>query len=335
MKNKPTYEELEKRISELERVVSHTGILQSQVLHRISVPTFAIDKYHEVIYWNTALEKLTGISQRDVVGTNHHWQAFYPLQQPTMADFVVDNMHEDVIASFYEGKYRKSALAESAYETEDYFPLVGKWLSLTASPISNVNGDIIGAVETILDITEKKKLEGVIREKERFYKESSMTDALTKLYNSRKFFSLLTQETQRANRYKHPLSLILLDVDNFKDYNDQHGHLEGDNALRVLAAVTKKALRGTDTAFRYGGEEFTVLLPETTCEDAMEVAERILKNVENSILSKTSPLKNKLTVSVGATGYILEEEITTFLKRANAAMYEAKRNGKNCTYLAE
>jgi diguanylate cyclase (GGDEF)-like protein len=126
-----------------------------------------------------------------------------------------------------------------------------------------------------------------------------------------------------------------VDVDNFKDYNDQHGHLEGDNALRVLAAVTKKALRGTDTAFRYAGEEFTVLLPETTSEDAMEVAERILKNVENSILSKTSPLKNKLTVSVGATGYIPEEEITTFLKRADAALYEAKKKGKNCTYFAE
>ncbi len=315
--------------------MTSSGVVLSEVLYQLSVPIYVIDRNHTVIHWNMALEKLTGIPQREVVGTNQHWRAFYPLQRPTMADFVVDNMHEDVIASFYEGKYRKSALVESGYEAEDYFPSVGKWLSLTATPILNGNGDIIGAAEILLDITEKKKMEGTLREKERIYKESSMTDSLTKLYNSRKFFSLLTQEIQRANRYKHPLSLILVDVDNFKDYNDQHGHLEGDNALKVLAALTKKALRRTDTAFRYGGEEFTVLLPETTCEDAMEVAERILKNVENSILSKTSPLKNKLTVSVGATGYILEEEITTFLKRADAALYEAKKKGKNCTYLAE
>ncbi len=305
-----------------------------QMLHTIPVPTFALDRNHKVVHWNMALEKLTGLSATDMLGTNHQWKAFYSSERPVLADLVMGHVAEEVIRGFYEGKIRKSLLVESAYEAEDYFPSVDKWLLLTAAPITNGNGDTIGAAETVLDITEKKKLEGTLREKERFYKESSLTDSLTKLYNSRKFFSLLNQETQRANRYKHPLSLIVVDIDNFKDYNDQHGHLEGDNALKVLAAVTKKALRRTDTAFRYGGEEFTVLLPETTCDDAMEVAERILKNVENSILSKTSPLKNKLTVSVGATGYLLEEDLTIFLKRANAAMYEAKKKGKNCTYLA-
>ncbi len=311
------------------------GIFLSQMLRTSPVPTFAIDKNHVVVHRNMALEKLTGLSAKDMLGTCQHWRAFYSYERPILADLVMGNLVEEVIKSFYEGKYRKSLLVESAYEAEDYFHSMNKWLSVAATPISNAYGGIIGAVETISDITEKKKLEEALREKERIYRESSMRDSLTKLYNSRKFFGLLAQETQRANRYMHPLSLILLDVDNFKDYNDQHGHLEGDNALRVLAAVTKKALRQTDTAFRYGGEEFAVLLPETAFDDAMEVAERILKNVENSILSKTSPLKNKLTVSIGATGHIPEEEITTFLKRADAAVYEAKKKGKNCTYFAK
>jgi diguanylate cyclase (GGDEF)-like protein len=335
MRNQPTFEELEKRNRVVERQLDNDRMFLFQILQTTPVPTFALDKRHRVVHWNMALEKLTGLSATDMVGTNQQWKAFYPSERPVLADLVLGNVAEEVISSFYEGKYKKSLLVDSAYEAEEYFPSIDKWLALTATPISNDYGEIIGAAETVVDISEKKTLEGTLREKERIYKESSMKDPLTKLYNSRKFYSELAQETQRANRYKHPLSLILMDVDNFKDYNDQHGHLEGDNALRVLAAVTKKALRGTDTAFRFAGEEFTILLPETTCEDAMEVAERILKDVENSILSKTSPLKNKLTVSVGATGYILEEEISTFLKRANAAMYEAKRKGKNCTHFAE
>jgi diguanylate cyclase (GGDEF)-like protein len=127
---------------------------------------------------------------------------------------------------------------------------------------------------------------------------------------------------------------MLLDVDNFKGYNDTFGHLEGDKALKVLATVTRKALRRTDAAFRYGGEEFMIILPETRGENAMEVAERIRKNFENSIFSSPSQLKAQMTVSIGVTGYISPEEITTFLKRADSAMNEAKKKGKNCIHLA-
>lgn len=302
----------------------------SEMLHRIPVPTFVIDLNHNVQHWNLAMEKLTGLRAVDVLGTNRQWKAFYSSPRPVLADLVVDNVREEDIRSSYEGKYWQSSLVESAYEAEDFFPSVGKWLSLTATPIKNKAGEIIGAAETIFDITEKKAAEAALRESERKYRELSVTDSLTKLYNSRKFFRELILETQRANRYNTPLSLILLDIDNFKSYNDEFGHMEGDRALAVLADVIKKDLRRVDNGFRYGGEEFTVLLPETGIEGALKVADRIRKDFEDAVDIESTQLKTRMTVSVGVAEYLSGEEVAVFVKRADGAMYKAKKNNKNC-----
>ncbi|MEJ2221010.1 MAG: diguanylate cyclase [Desulfobacterales bacterium] len=104
------------------------------------------------------------------------------------------------------------------------------------------------------------------------------TDGLTKLYNSRSFYSQLELEVDRYNRYKHPLSLLLLDIDNFKEFNDNFGHLEGDKVLVRFSQIIKSCLRTNDSAYRYGGEEFTVILPETNGDEAKTVAQRIRSN---------------------------------------------------------
>ena len=96
----------------------------------------------------------------------------------------------------------------------------------------------------------------------------AITDGLTKLYNSRSFYSQLELEVDRFNRYRHPLSLLLLDIDHFKNYNDTYGHLEGDKVLVRFSQIIKSCLRANDSAYRYGGEEFTVILPETGGEKA-------------------------------------------------------------------
>ena len=103
----------------------------------------------------------------------------------------------------------------------------------------------------------------------------AVTDGLTKLYNSRSFYSQLETEVDRFNRYKHPLALLLLDLDHFKRYNDNHGHLEGDKVLVRFSQIIKSCLRTNDSAYRYGGEEFTVILPETAGAEARTVAQRI------------------------------------------------------------
>jgi len=102
----------------------------------------------------------------------------------------------------------------------------------------------------------------------------AVTDGLTKLYNSRSFYSQLETEVDRVNRYKHPLSLLLLDLDHFKEYNDSYGHLEGDKVLVRFSQIIKSCLRTNDSAYRYGGEEFTVILPETGAADPGSAGER-------------------------------------------------------------
>ncbi|MGQ9661931.1 MAG: diguanylate cyclase [Kiritimatiellia bacterium] len=156
----------------------------------------------------------------------------------------------------------------------------------------------------------------------------AITDGLTRLYNSRHFYSQLKLEVERAYRYKRPLSLLLLDVDNFKLYNDAHGHLKGDCALIKIADILKTCLRSMDTAYRYGGEEFTVILPETTGQAAATVAERIRATVENTDFDPPAPV-GRVTVSIGVTSYYRGEDLQEFVRRADKAMYRMKKVGRN------
>lgn len=160
-------------------------------------------------------------------------------------------------------------------------------------------------------------------------KELSITDGLTKLYNSRHFYTQLKREVGRADRYLHPLSLLLLDIDNFKIFNDSFGHLEGDKVLAQIADTITSLLRKIDTAYRYGGEEFTVILPEATCEQTAIVAERIRKAVRNLSFSPEFGQEISITISIGVAEYCPQEEIPALVKRADRAMYISKQEGRD------
>ena len=157
----------------------------------------------------------------------------------------------------------------------------------------------------------------------------AVTDGLTKLYNSRSFYSQLETEVDRFNRYKHPLALLLLDLDHFKDYNDTYGHLEGDKVLVRFSQIIKTCLRANDTAYRYGGEEFTVILPETGGDEAGLVAQRIRAALETERFSPINGKEVKITISIGVTEYQTKEELSTFIQRADRAMYRSKQKGRN------
>jgi diguanylate cyclase (GGDEF)-like protein len=157
----------------------------------------------------------------------------------------------------------------------------------------------------------------------------AITDGLTKLHNSRSFYSQIEVEVDRFNRYKHPLSLLLLDIDHFKHYNDTFGHLEGDKVLVRISQIIRSCLRKLDTAYRYGGEEFTVILPETTCEEARNVAERIRNAVKVEKFDPDTEDDIIITISIGVTQYSPEEELSAFIQRADKAMYSSKQNGRN------
>ena len=159
--------------------------------------------------------------------------------------------------------------------------------------------------------------------------ELAITDGLTKFFNSRYFYNQLEVETDRANRYDHPLSLLLIDIDHFKRINDAHGHLEGDKVLVRFSKLVKSCLRAIDSAYRYGGEEFTVLLPETTGKEALNVAERIRKLTEAEKMIPEGKEPCTVTISIGVTEYLKKENLNQFIKRADEAMYLSKEKGRN------
>ncbi|SHJ12415.1 diguanylate cyclase (GGDEF) domain-containing protein [Desulfatibacillum alkenivorans DSM 16219] len=168
---------------------------------------------------------------------------------------------------------------------------------------------------------EREKLMGKLQE-------LAVTDGLTKLYNSRHFYETLDVEIRRARRYGRPLSLLLFDIDKFKNFNDTYGHIEGDRALARIARAVQDCIRLTDTAFRYGGEEFTVLMPETDEEEALGVGQRVCEEVRD-LVHRADAEEVHLTISVGVTQCTPGEDLADMVKRVDEAMYKAKRAGGN------
>jgi diguanylate cyclase (GGDEF)-like protein len=154
----------------------------------------------------------------------------------------------------------------------------------------------------------------------------SITDHLTGLYNTRHLFTVLERELERAQRYGHPLALIMLDADGLKQVNDRLGHQQGDRHLRMLGDVLKQNLRSSDWAFRYAGDEFALLLPQTTASEASILGERL-----RAIVAKDCAIPAlELTISVGVAAFPLHANtVEALVAAADAALYASKRAGKN------
>lgn len=157
----------------------------------------------------------------------------------------------------------------------------------------------------------------------------SITDDLTGLFNARHFFQQLPNELNRAARYGHAVSLIVLDLDHFKRVNDAYGHQEGDRVLQHVATIIRSAIRESDTAYRYGGEEFAIVLPETAADSAMLVAERLRQAMPSMPVASANGDLLRITGSMGIAQREEAEDAQSFLKRADMAMYAAKQEGRN------
>jgi len=161
----------------------------------------------------------------------------------------------------------------------------------------------------------------------------SYTDDLTGIYNHRFFVEQLTREVERHRRYSTPLSLLMIDIDYFKHYNDANGHLAGDQVLKAIALLIERGARQTDIVARYGGEEFAAILTNTGRTGAFEIAERVRRNVADTRFPNESAQPNKdLTVSVGvATISSSISTLTDLIREADHALYRAKKAGRNRT----
>ncbi|MEP6900264.1 MAG: diguanylate cyclase [Actinomycetota bacterium] len=157
------------------------------------------------------------------------------------------------------------------------------------------------------------------------FEQLSLTDSLTGLLNRRYLEERLAEEIKRSNRYGYPMSFMMIDVDNFKSFNDDFGHTEGDKALTIVGRCLRETLRSADVPARYGGEEFSILLPQTTSTEAATIAERLRENVES-----TEFPNRQITVSIGIASCCLElNSAHELIVAADNALYEAKRRGKN------
>lgn len=158
----------------------------------------------------------------------------------------------------------------------------------------------------------------------------SETDSLTGIFNRRKFLDQLGRRFREFKRYARPAALVIFDIDYFKRINDGFGHSTGDEVLCRLTGNCSAQLRQADSLYRIGGEEFAVLLPETDAEDACRQAER-LRKVSEQLEVQSGKGAAKITISVGVSEFLgMDASIEDLMKRADAALYEAKRNGRNC-----
>ena len=169
------------------------------------------------------------------------------------------------------------------------------------------------------------KLYWVLLEKEEKLERLSLTDDLTGLPNRRGVMSFLEFEISKSKRYGEPLSVALLDLDDFKTINDTYGHLVGDTVLREFAALMRSKLRASDIVGRWGGEEFLVIMPNTDLRTAVGVIERLRKEVSERYFDPVG----KLSVSAGETELREEDDIDSVIRRADENLYRAKREGKN------
>ncbi len=200
---------------------------------------------------------------------------------------------------------------------------------IPSAVLDEIQNNIQCIIESF-DIPDANKIE-VIKKINFMYtqtKNMSITDALTRLYNRRHFELEFNKEYKRSKRYGCDLSLAIIDIDYFKKINDEYGHLCGDYILKEIAFIIKDNFRQTDTLFRYGGEEFAVILTETSAQNAPVPLERLRKRIEKNVFKFDGQSLN-ITVSIGVSSKTDFENPDGMFADADKALYEAKNDGRN------
>ncbi len=243
-----------------------------------------------------------------------------------MSSSVIDEILEEAHTALEEGAINFGMNIGEARPVQEILQEANIRLSLLNLDYDQVNKELVKAKVAL------EKLTRELQEKNKLLKELADLDGLTGLYNNRFFQSALDREINRTIRQKYPLSLLLIDIDHFKRFNDDHGHLVGDFVLAEFAKTLSENLREYDILARYGGEEFVVILPETSSQDAVVVAEKLRKAVESRAFREDGNVY-KVTSSFGVTtrdGSVEEgPSKMQLIKMADEALYDAKKKGRN------
>ncbi len=311
IENREYQRQLETRVREatqdLERTnreLRETKEYLESLFHSTLDAIFTVDPEGQVSFVNEGTVLLLGYSREECLGA-------------PASRFYLGGADE----ARHIGRLLESQQSLRSYETEfrhkdgSVIPV-----NVSVSQVKGPSGEITSTLMICKDITEQKRLEQQL-------KEISIKDSLTGLFNQGYFYDRLEAEIERARRQSHPLSLVLFDIDQFKTYNDCHGHLEGDKVLMTAGQVVMECTREhVDLGFRYGGDEFTVILPEADEEQARSISERIRSTFEGKHF-------DGLTLSLGLMSYRQGYSLRTFIQFADAMMYDAKRSGGNRVYV--
>jgi diguanylate cyclase (GGDEF)-like protein/PAS domain S-box-containing protein len=289
------------------------GVILPHLVDACPDAIIGVNREGVVTIFNPAAAALTGHAMEAALG-RMHITGFYR---------DIKNARDVKAAIYSEGFGGKNRLV--GYETE-IVDQVGTVIPIRLSAALLVeNGQEMGSVGFFHDMTVQKRLEEKLRT-------LSITDGLTGLYNQRHFYTCLSNELARAIRHNRPLSIIGFDLDKFKQCNDTYGHLEGDNVLRLIGNILNTETRKSDLSFRYGGDEFFVLLPETNREQTIIAAEKILRIFSarwpyDSVAGKDGQFS--VGLSMGVVQRTDETDIRELIKKVDLMIYAAKKSGGN------
>jgi len=285
-----------------------------QIVEGSPTPIFVIDKKHIVRYWNKACGSLTGISADKMIGTKKQWMAFYPKERYVMADFIVDKSPEEKIDHYYTGKYKKSALIDGAYDAENFFPNLGKkgkWLFFTAAPLKDSKGNIIGAIETLQDITKRKKAEEEIKKN---YEKLKKTDELK---------SILLRDV--SHELKTPTSLITLVSNLLKSEfkKEKTDNQKINSYIDILLRNSKLFENEINSILELSRLEATQSI-ETRKMNITEVVSSVAE--KNKILAKEKGIIMRKKIEKAITIYANQSLITSLLRNlvSNAIKFTNK-----------
>ncbi|MFT3930190.1 MAG: sensor domain-containing diguanylate cyclase [Spongiibacteraceae bacterium] len=275
-------------------------------------------------YIGPQIEKVLGWEPSSWVGVEDWVARMHPDDREKVFNFCVS---QSLAGVDHEADYRAMTNGGDYVWIRDVVHVVRK------------DGEVEALIGFMFDISERKKNEEQIMRLQRELEELSFKDGLTGVANRRMFDSIMEVEWANARRHHQPLSLIILDIDHFKQYNDCYGHIQGDDCLRkVSQALSTVGTRSRDFFARYGGEEFVLVLPETDVEAAKKIAERCRSVIfKQQIPHANSPTSQLVTISLGV-GTITpshDAESITFIESVDRLLYKAKQNGRNCAVYSQ
>ncbi|MDW8106172.1 MAG: diguanylate cyclase [Armatimonadota bacterium] len=293
------------------RMIEYANRRFTELFEHVPVACFTIDTEGVIREWNLAAQQLYGYTKEEVL--------FRPFYEKVFRGASASKLHE-MLQRVMQGHTILGVEAED-YDSGNNLHYVVR----SAIPIRNPQREVVGAIIASVDVTYRVEYEQRLRALNQRLQSLAITDGLTGLHNHRAFQEHLEKQFNIALRDSRPLSLILIDVDHFKQYNDTFGHQAGDEVLRQVAQILREQVRDDDFVARYGGEEFVVVLPNLDAERAAAIAERIRYAIQHAIW-KLRPV----TASFGVAS--LQPDMEThreLVEAADKALYHAKRSGRN------